>query len=93
MALAKKNSNSSRVIVVSLVIVMVAVVGYVLFREFFLKTGGVNDNTGTSNRDQAVISNFGEAILNDPRFTTLKPTNIDITADANRDGGQPNPFH
>ena len=91
MALAKKTSNSSRMVVIGLVVIIVIGLGYFLGKEFFQKSDTINTGL-TTNPDRAVISNFGDAILNDSRFTELHYTPISINADANLDGGQQNPF-
>lgn len=80
-------------VVIAAVVLVVAGIGYVLFREFFLKENNANDAANAANRSKAVISDFGESILNDQRYTGLQPYDISISADANTDGGQTNPFH
>ncbi len=92
MALAKKKSNSSRLVVIAVVIAIVAGLGYVLFKQFFLKNGSNGNNGALTNHSKPVITDFGEAILNDARFTTLKTYDVTVNANANTDGGQANPF-
>lgn len=92
MALAKKRSPASRLVIIAAVVIAVAGIGYVLFREFFLTDRGLEGNANAANRSKSVITNFGESILNDPRYTTLKSYDMSVNADANRDGGQVNPF-
>lgn len=92
MALAKRKSNSTRMVIIGLVVLVVAGIGYVLFRQFFLNPGANTNDALNANRGKTVITNFGEAILNDSRFTTLKTYDVVVNADAETDGGQANPF-
>ena len=92
MALAKKRSNNTRTIVIVAVVIAAAGIGYVLFNQFFLKNRTNTNATNSASRSSSVISNFNEVILNDSRFTNLKSYDTTINADANRDGGQSNPF-
>lgn len=92
MALAKKKSNSTRLVIIGLVVLVVAGIGYVLFRQFFLNPAANTNDALNANRGKTVITNFGEAILNDSRFTTLKTFDVVVNADAATDGGQANPF-
>lgn len=93
MALAKKRSNTTRLAVIVVVVLVVAGVGYVLFREFFLKGSDSGEAANAANRSKAVITDFSESILHDQRYTNLQTYDISISADANTDGGQVNPFH
>lgn len=92
MALAKKKSNSSRLVIIGIVVVVVVGIGYVLFRQFFLNDGVGTNGAANTNHGKSVITNFGETILNDPRFTTLKSYDVSINTNAETDGGQANPF-
>lgn len=90
MALAKRQSNSTRLMVIGVVIVAVAGIGYLVYREFFTKPVDVTANT--VNATKRVITNFNESVLSDPRYTTLKSYDATVNADANTDGGQSQPF-
>lgn len=92
MALAKKKSNSTRMVIIGLVVVVVAGIGYVLFQQLFINSGDATNDALGVNRNKAVVTNFGESILQDPRFTTLKTYDVSINANAETDGGQANPF-
>lgn len=92
MALQKKSSNSTRTIVIGVVIVIVAGVGYLLYQQFFGSAADTSTNPAV-NSTRPVVTNFGESILNDPRYTSLKSYDVTTNADANTDGGQINPFH
>ncbi|MBI5467121.1 MAG: hypothetical protein HY975_02815 [Candidatus Kerfeldbacteria bacterium] len=92
MALVKKRSNSSRLTIIGTVVVLVAVVGFLLYRQLYLLPGQNGDNTNGAGRGRSVITNFDESILNDSRFTELQSYGTEITADANIDGGQIQPF-
>lgn len=92
MALAKKRSNSSRVMIIGAVVVAVAGVGYFLFREFFLKTDTGSGTNDIQSRRKSVLTNFGSSVLQDPRYQALKTYDITTQVDANRDGGQIEPF-
>lgn len=91
MALVKRQTNNTRVVIIAFVILLVAGVGYILFQRFYLNDGEVVNNSSTGSGSQ-VITNFGESLLNDGRFTDLSPTTINISVDVNRDAGQPKPF-
>ena len=45
-----------------------------------------------NNKPKAVITNFGESILNDSRFSQLKAYDVSVNVNADTDGGQPTPF-
>jgi len=92
MALAKKKSNSTRLVIIGVVVVVVAGIGYLLFQQFFINSGDATNDALGVNRNKAVVTNFGESILLDPRFTTLKTYDVSINANAETDGGQTNPF-
>ncbi len=92
MALVKKRSSNSRLVIVGLVIVIVAGVGWLLFRQFFLNPEAGGPSAGGDNRSRAIITNFGESILNDSRYTDLRSFGGTVSADANADGGQAQPF-
>lgn len=91
MALVKKKSNSTRVFIIAAVIVGLAVIGYFLVPRLFESKNASNLNTLPLGR-QPIITDFGESILNDPRFKELKPFNVNLDVNANRDAGQRNPF-
>lgn len=90
MALAKRQSNSTRFAVIGVVVAVVAGIGYLVYKEFFLTPPAAVSNT--VNATKQVITNFGESILNDPRYTSLRSYEVTVNADANTDGGQPQPF-
>ena len=92
MALVKKRSNSTRLLIVGAVIVAVAGVGYFLFQQFFVNGGGSETNTSVLPGQHGVITNFGEEILNDSRYTQLTPFGTNLNVNANDNPGQPNPF-
>ncbi len=92
MALAKKRSNSTRFVVIGVIIVAVVGVGFLLYQQLFSATN-TNARGSSTSGTKAVITNFGESILNDSRYTSLKSYTVTTNADANRDGGQTNPFH
>lgn len=92
MALAKKSSNSTRLVIIGVVIIVVAGIGFLLYREFFLNADGSGGDTSGVTGGKRVITDFHESVLNDPRYTTLKSYDETISANANTDGGQANPF-
>ena len=92
MALVKKNSSSTRMVIIGVVIIAVLGIGYLLFKQFFLNSNSANTNANGTSQTRKVITNFGESILNDSRFNTLHSYDVSINADANTDGGQINPF-
>ena len=89
MALVKKRSNSSRLVVIGIVVVIIGVAGYFLYNQFFLG----NDTTTITNvgndRTKNVLTTFGEDILKDPRYQALQPFGTAPQAPA---GTNPNPF-
>lgn len=93
MALAKRSSNSTRLVIILVVVIVVAGVGYLLFREFFLKPGEEADNLNAAARRKSVLTNFGDSILQDPRYQALKSYEVPVQVDVNAEGGQSNPFH
>lgn len=90
MALVKKSSNSNRTLIIFAVFILVAGLGYVLVQQVFLGSADVT-NQGLVNRTRPVITNYGESILNDSRYSTLRsfgqPININSIP-----SGQTNPF-
>lgn len=78
---------------VAAVILAVAGIGYFLFQQFFIaapETGGPGE---VFPGQRGIITNFGENILNDSRYTELVPYGgepLNVNADDNP--GQPNPF-
>lgn len=92
MALQKRNTSSTRTIVIAVVILAVAGVGYLLYQQLFVNANDTNSSTFT-NGTRPVVNSFGESILNDSRYTTLRSYDVTTNADANVDGGQINPFH
>lgn len=91
MALVKRQSASSKSIIIGLIIVVVAVVSFFVYKKFVLDAGTTN-TTNNGPVSGSVISSFGEGLLNDPSFTELRPTTITPTIDENTDKGQPQPF-
>ena len=89
MALQKKRSNSSRLIVVGVVVLVVGVVGYVLFQQFFLGAGTTSNVNSTVDRTNRVMSITGEDILQDPRYQALVQFG---TTPVEPQGTNPNPF-
>lgn len=92
MALVKKQSNTTRLFVIAAVIIAVGGIGYFLFQQFFLKVPETNTSTGVVPGQRGVITNFGESILNDSRYTQLQPFGTTINVNAADNPGQPNPF-
>ncbi len=90
MALVKRQSNSTRLFIVSGVILAIGVVGYFLSRSYFSSSGATNTTTGPAGRQ--VITNYGEAILNDSRYTDLQTYGTNLNVDVNTESGQPQPF-
>lgn len=89
MALQKKRSNSSRLILTAVTLIVVAVVGYILYRQFYLHPDRIDTGGTEANQVNRVIRTFGEDILQDPRYRSLVQFGTDPVApqDAN-----PNPF-
>lgn len=92
MALAKKKSNSTRLVVIAVIIIAAGGIGYLLFNQLVLQKDATNGNALNINKPKAVITNFGESILNDSRFSQLKAYDVSVNVNADTDGGQPNPF-
>ena len=96
MALVKRQNNSTRIVTILVVVLVVAGVGFLLARQYFSGIGA-NPNGVGAGAGEKVITNFGETILNDSRYIDLQTfsggagpstanVNIDLTA------GQPQPF-
>ncbi|MBI2984284.1 MAG: hypothetical protein HYY50_01535 [Candidatus Kerfeldbacteria bacterium] len=90
MALVKKRSNSARLFLVLVVVVAIAGVGYFLVQQFIAPSPGGPDDQ--ANRNRAVITNFGEGILNDDRYRALRSFERTISVNVNADAGNPDPF-
>jgi len=90
MALVKKQSNSTRLVVIGVVIIAVAGIGYLLFQQFTSTSSTANSAVGAGH--PKIITNFGESILQDSRFTNLKHFGTNISVNVNTDSGQPQPF-
>jgi len=91
MALVKRQTASSKTIIIAVIIVVVAVLSYFLYKKFVLDVA-VTNTTNTGTGASGVITSFGEGLLNEPTFTELQPTTITPTVDVNKDPGQPQPF-
>lgn len=91
MALVKRQNNNTKIIGIAAAILVVGVTGYFLFNKFYLQAGSSSVVKNQKHSGQ-VISNFGEALLNDHRFTGLTPYQTNISLDNNTEVGQPTPF-
>lgn len=91
MALVKRQSNSTRLIIIMSVVVVVAGIGFFLARQYLSGPAG-NQSNGSGPASKRVITNFGESILNDSRYTDLKTYGLNLNVDANTQAGQPEPF-
>ncbi len=91
MALVKRQSNTTRMMIILAVVVVVGVVGYVLAKQYFSSTAG-NANANTVSTGRTVTTNFGEQILNDSRYTGLQTFGTNLNVDVNSQSGQPQPF-
>lgn len=92
MALVKKQSNSSRLIIMAVAVLVVGVIGFVLYQQVVLKTNTPGKTSSTAPRHPSIITNFGESIVSDPRYLELKPYGQPLSVNAETDGGQTNPF-
>lgn len=90
MALVKRQTNSTRLIIIVVVVAVVGVIGYVLSQQLFSGPSSTNVNGPTSGR--TVTTNFGETILNDSRYTDLQTYGVNLNVDVNAESGQPQPF-
>ncbi len=90
MALVKKQNNNGRMVIIAVVVVVVGGIGYFLFQQLYLKNSSVP--SGPTGGGRQVITNFGEAVLNDDRFKQLRPFGTTVNVDMNTDTGQPQPF-
>lgn len=90
MALAKKQSRSSSIIIMAIIALVLGVIGYFVYVRFLAgdSTNG-NNNSGLGSRGGLV--NFNSAILNDSRVTNLQDYERSTNVDANR-AGQVEPF-
>jgi flagellar basal body-associated protein FliL len=90
MALAKKQSRSDRLVIIALVVIVVAGIGYLVYTKWYLNRSTTN-NRSAGNSAQTVITNFGTELLNNPQFTNTQDYGVNINADVNQ-AGQPDPF-
>lgn len=91
MALVKRQSNNGKVIGIALGVVVLGVTAYFLFNKFYLQPSASNAPTNGATTGQT-ITNFGEDLLNDSRFTTLTPHDVNISVNRSIEAGQANPF-
>jgi anionic cell wall polymer biosynthesis LytR-Cps2A-Psr (LCP) family protein len=91
MALVKRQSTSSKTIVIGVVVVVVVVLGYFLFQKFYLNPESTNTKN-SSNSSGRVITNFGESLLNDAQFNELQTLTVNTSVNLNTDAGQEQPF-
>lgn len=89
MALQKKNSSSSRFVVIGIIVAVVGVAGFFLFQQFYLNSTGTEATNSTADRTNRVIRTFGENILQDPRYQGLVQYGTEPIEPA---GTNPNPF-
>lgn len=89
MALVKKRSQSSRLVVIGVVVVVVAGIGYFLLQQFYLNPSLTNTPGTGIDRTSQVIQNFGEDILQDPRYRALQPYGTEPVPPGDTN---PNPF-
>ena len=91
MALVKKQSNNTKIIGIAAGVLVLGLAGYYLFNRFYLNPAATNGTTGTNTSGQ-VITNFGEDLLNDSRFTSLTPYQTNVSLNSELEAGQSNPF-
>lgn len=94
MALVKRQTSSSRLIVISVGIAVAAIIGFVLYRQLSAPTVNPGAANGAVSRPTP-ITNFGEAILNDSRYKDLKQysgANLNDNVNLAPDARNPNPF-
>ena len=90
MALVKRQSASSKPIIIGIVVILVGGIGYFLFQKFYLNAGTTN-TSNTSSSTSKVITNFGESILEEPKFTELESLTVNTSVNINA-AGQAQPF-
>lgn len=90
MALVKKRTNSSRLVVTAVAII--AVGGLVAWLVLKFINPSEDETVQPVNRQGEIITQFGEEILKDPRYLRLTPYGQDLNVNADRDAHNPNPF-
>ncbi len=90
MALVKKRSQTSNILVIFIVVAVLGGIGYVLFRQFY-SAGLTNSGNGSDAGVQKEVKDFGQSILQDPRFKSLEKYSTLPTVNSS-DYGQGNPF-
>lgn len=90
MALVKKQTNSSRIIIIAAVILILGGAGVFLIPKFLAPSP--DEITPLPSANRTVITEFGESILNDPRYQSLQTFGKELNVNAERDAGNPNPF-
>ena len=90
MALVKRQSASSKTILIAVIILVVGVLGFFVFQRFFLQAGtGTVTNTG--GQSGGVISGLGEETLNENKFTELHSRTVNNSVNLKTDTGQHQP--
>jgi len=88
MALAKRQSQNNRIIVIFVVVLIVGALGYFAYTRW-LNGSDQNSNVNTPGSGGSTIQ-FDKKVLDDPRLKSLVPYRK--TVNQNADGGQPYPF-
>jgi hypothetical protein len=89
MALVKKRSNSTRIVIIVIVGLVAAAAGYFLFQRF---ANPATEDGVTLQTNRQVITEFGESILDDSRYKSLNSFDQEVTVNPESDGHNPNPF-
>lgn len=90
MALAKKQSNTSRLLAWLIVAVALGGIIYLIIQKVYVNpssNGGQIVNHATP-----PLTNFGESIFTDPRYTTLREFSTPLNVNLDQ-AGQPQPFN
>lgn len=90
MALVKRRTNSTRLIVIAVIIIVVGGLAVWLIQQFL--TPQADETTPPTNRQNEIITDFGQEILDDPRYLRLTPYGTNLNVNASRDALNPNPF-
>jgi len=72
MALVAKRSRRTVILIIVLLVVVVGGLGYLVLPKLFSSTTDTSGSAALPVRDLKIVDNFGEAVLSDPRFTTLR---------------------
>ena len=92
MALVAKRSRRTTIFIIAFIVVVVGGLGFLFIPKFFSSTNQTTTGTDISTRDLKIIDRFGEDILTDPRFQSLRTYGDPVPQVDLNQVGRTNPF-